>query len=146
MRFVGPGSEQLRWEVPSGHVVEPLGVVDDLSEAIASTDIALAPLAAGAGVKTKMLDYLALGCRVVATPIAVEGIEGCPGVEVANLDDFAARVEDAALETEPPEDRRRRIAAQRRWLAARMSSTDAQASWTHLFADIGFSFGESADS
>ena len=49
----------------------------------------VAPLIAGAGVKFKVLDAMASGLAVVATPIAAEGI-----VEEAGESCFAAITED----------------------------------------------------
>ncbi|HEX3539287.1 MAG TPA: glycosyltransferase, partial [Acidimicrobiales bacterium] len=69
-----------------------LGLVDDIDAVIAGADICLAPLHAGAGVKTKVLHYLAHGKAVIATPAAMEGIEDAPGVTVAEMDGFAAAV------------------------------------------------------
>ena len=75
----GPGTEALHG-LPRGARVECLGMVGDVDSVIAAADICLAPLQSGAGVKTKVLHYLAHGRRVVGTGFAFEGIEGAPGV------------------------------------------------------------------
>jgi glycosyltransferase involved in cell wall biosynthesis len=50
-----------------------LGRVPDLAE-LAGAGVFLAPVASGSGVKLKVLDGMALGCPVVATPKALEGL------------------------------------------------------------------------
>jgi glycosyltransferase involved in cell wall biosynthesis len=49
------------------------GRIDDL-DALAGAGIFLAPVVSGSGVKIKVLDGMALGCPVVATPKALEGL------------------------------------------------------------------------
>jgi hypothetical protein len=49
------------------------GAVADLG-ALAGAGIFLAPVTSGSGVKIKVLDGMALGCPVVATPKAIEGL------------------------------------------------------------------------
>ncbi len=51
------------------------GGVDDLSGELLDYDIALAPLLEGSGTRLKVLDYLASGIPVIATSIAVEGLD-----------------------------------------------------------------------
>ena len=75
----GPGSDQLLGGGKPGARVVLLGAVENIDSIIATADLCLAPLATGAGVKTKVLHYLAHGKRVVGTPIAFEGLSGAPG-------------------------------------------------------------------
>ena len=94
-----------------------LGAVDDVDSIIATADLCLAPLATGAGVKTKVLHYLAHGKRVAGTPIAFEGLSGAPGLLEAPLDvlpDLVARIIAAP---ESADAARSRVAAQHAWLA-----------------------------
>ncbi len=51
------------------------GGVDNLSEELLNYDIALAPLLEGSGTRLKVLDYLASGLPVIATDIAIEGLD-----------------------------------------------------------------------
>ena len=55
--------------------VRSIGFVSDLRLALRAADIAIVPLVSGAGVKLKMLDYLAAGLPVVATEKGVQGID-----------------------------------------------------------------------
>jgi glycosyltransferase involved in cell wall biosynthesis len=67
------------------------GYVDDLDSVYRDSSLFVAPLVAGAGVKFKVLDAMAYGLPVIATPIAAEGI-----VEEAGETCFAAITTDPA--------------------------------------------------
>jgi glycosyltransferase involved in cell wall biosynthesis len=57
-----------------GPSVKVTGFLDDPSNVFATSQIAVAPLRYGAGVKIKVLEALATGLPTVATPIGAEGI------------------------------------------------------------------------
>lgn len=87
--LAGPGTERLpAWHTPAA--VYRLGPVDDVDSLIAAADVCLAPLASGAGVKTKVLHYLAHGRPVIGTELAFEGIEDAPGLLAAPLEELPA--------------------------------------------------------
>ena len=65
------------------------GYVDDFDEIYRSASLFVAPVTLGAGIKFKVLDAMAYGLAVVATPIAAEGI-----VEEAGCDCFAGITAD----------------------------------------------------
>jgi sugar transferase (PEP-CTERM/EpsH1 system associated) len=50
------------------------GPVDDISQEIASAAVAVCPMRYGSGMQTKILEAMAVGTPVVATPKALEGI------------------------------------------------------------------------
>lgn len=135
--LVGPGTET----AGSGRVgqasVVGLGAVEDLTTVIFPGDIAIAPLAAGAGVKTKVLDYLDLGCRVVATPVSLEGIGDPPGVVRADLNSFADILRAMLASPEPLTALRRRGEQQRAWLDRHASPAGTQAGWREVLARLG---------
>lgn len=54
------------------------GPVPDLRTALCSTSIGVAPLDSGSGQKLKILEYMAAGLAVVATPEAVVGLPDAP--------------------------------------------------------------------
>lgn len=135
--LIGPGTELLPTRQQGHLTIECLGRVADLASIIAPTDIGLAPLSSGAGVKTKVLDYLALGCRVVATPVALEGIRDAPGAYSVERDlfpDFLARMlsqqESAAV-------REARVTSQREWLQAHASPELTTAGWHTVLVRLG---------
>lgn len=115
--LAGPGTEKLRTR--ADRCVVCLGGVPDIDLVITAADVCLAPLAAGAGVKTKVLDYLAHGKIVLATPVAMEGLEGAPGVYTADLQSFTTRLLDLLPRQENDEALSRRADTQRSWVRAR---------------------------
>lgn len=117
--LAGPGTETVCARDRTRARVVCLGGVPDIDVVIAGADVCLAPLAAGAGVKTKVLDYLAHGKVVLATPVAMEGLEGAPGVHTAELEHFAARLLDYLSGCEDRDAARRRAQSQRAWVRAR---------------------------
>jgi glycosyltransferase involved in cell wall biosynthesis len=72
LALVGAGLEHR----PSGDPrVESLGFVEDLAEAYASARCAVVPLLQGGGTPLKLIEALAYGLPVVATPRAVAGLD-----------------------------------------------------------------------
>jgi len=137
--MVGSGTDSMATGSPD---VELLGFVEDVSEVIAHAQVCIAPLLAGAGVKTKILDYVRQGCRVVATPVAMEGIEGCPGVTVARLEEFPEALL-ALLDTrEDAEHAARRRAAQAQWYEARCGQPHLIEQWTAVLERVGQRAGD----
>ena len=112
----GPGSDRLSGSGTSGARVMLLGEVENIDSIIETADLCLAPLATGAGVKTKVLHYLSHGKRIAGTPIAFEGLSGAPGLMVAPLDRLPALVARIIADTETAEAARSRETAQRAWL------------------------------
>lgn len=119
--LAGPGTEALSAPDRTRAHVLCLGSVPDVDVVVARADICLAPLKAGAGVKTKVLDYLAHGKVVVATPVAMEGLEDAPGVCTAELEHFAARVLELLSRSDDLEAAERRRTSQRAWIRAQHS-------------------------
>lgn len=65
------------------------GFVADPSAIFSSCTVAVAPILSGAGIKIKVLDYLASGLFVVATSVAAEGIESAEMAVTDDEQDFA---------------------------------------------------------
>ena len=71
------------------------GLVPDYEEFVSSSGVLAVPLLRGGGTRIKVLEAFALGCPVVATSKAVEGLAVSPGHEVLVEDtpaEFAAAV------------------------------------------------------
>jgi len=71
------------------------GVVKDVAKFLNASDVAIAPILHGSGVRFKILEYFACGLPVVATKIAAEGLEVKDGENILIEDDmhkFAAKV------------------------------------------------------
>lgn len=136
--LVGPGTERLSRPDRTGADVQCLGEVADLGEVLGPDVIGLAPLASGAGVKTKVLDYLAYGCRVLATPVALEGIRDIPGTRSVELGDFPSTVADLLAHQENEEERERRVSSQYEWLDANASPATTRTGWSAVLGRLGW--------
>jgi glycosyltransferase involved in cell wall biosynthesis len=67
------------------------GFVEDVREYAARAAVFVCPIRDGGGTKLKLLDAFAMGCAVVAHPLAVEGIEAVAGthyLSATSADDF----------------------------------------------------------
>ena len=62
--------------------VRLVGQVDDVRPYILAADIAIAPLRIARGIQNKVLEAMAMGRPVVASPQAFEGIDARPGEDV----------------------------------------------------------------
>lgn len=83
--LAGSGTQRFSRENGRGARVIGLGTVEDVDAVIAAADLCVAPLAAGAGVKTKVLHYVAQGRDVAGTPLAFEGIPALCALHEADL-------------------------------------------------------------
>jgi hypothetical protein len=70
------------------------GFVPDIDPYILMSDICIAPLSVGSGTKTKMLDYLKYGKKIIATPIGVEGITPSTNTYICELDNFKNKISE----------------------------------------------------
>ena len=70
--IIGEGKENFRCDLSN---IIFTGYVEDLAPLLEISDIYIAPLRVGSGVKTKVLKYMAHGKPIVSTPIGVEGIK-----------------------------------------------------------------------
>ena len=90
-RFAGPGLPAVRH--PN---VQVPGFVDDLSAEYRRAAVVIAPITSGGGIKIKVVEALAMGRFLVATPKAMEGIApGLSHVAVVPLEEFADRIVEA---------------------------------------------------
>jgi hypothetical protein len=132
----GPGSDGLPGGGRAGARVVLLGAVDDIDSIIATADLCLAPLATGAGVKTKVLHYLAHGKRVAGTPIAFEGLSGAPGLLEAPLDGLPDLVARIIAVPEAADAARSRVAAQHAWLTEHHGRPRIVDQWRNVLARV----------
>ncbi len=132
----GPGSESLQPASGPANVIR-LGAVDDVDSVIAAADICLAPLAAGAGVKTKVLHYLAHGKRVIGTQVAFEGLAGAPGLQAASLRELPAAVLDALGEPPNPGLDEARARAEAEWMDVHHGRTSTINQWRDVLTWTG---------
>lgn len=74
LEVVGTASEDLIDEFKNNNQIKFLGRVEDTRAALRSTSVFLAPIAYGTGIKTKILEAMAIGVPIVTNAIGNEGI------------------------------------------------------------------------
>ena len=91
LQLVGVNPPDWMRELASDHL-EVIGKVPDVAPYLAQATVFVCPLRIGAGLKNKVLEALALGIPVVATPLSVAGIDVKNGRSaiVAPVDRIAA--------------------------------------------------------
>lgn len=90
-----PSAQVLAYQ-SSREQIRVTGNMPDIRTAFAQTDILIAPVFSGKGTRYKVLESMASGTPVVATPTAVEGLGLTPGKQVA-LGSTAEALAEAAL-------------------------------------------------
>jgi glycosyltransferase involved in cell wall biosynthesis len=139
LALIGPGTQGLASLVPSTANVELHGEVEarEVDAWISAADLCLAPLRSGAGVKTKILHYVAHTKLVAATPIALEGIEDCPGTIVGPLDDLPYLIHKLLASEETPRERANREVAQQAWLESHHGREQTIDGWSAVLGRVG---------
>ena len=101
--------------------IKVTGHVPDMKPYLARATAFVSPLRLGAGIKNKVLEALALGCPVVATPISLDGIAVTNGHDALVADDDALvetvvwLLQDLALQAELSASGRKLIEARYSW-------------------------------
>lgn len=104
-----------------GNQIEVTGTVPDVAPYLARATVFVCPLRIGAGLKNKVLEALAMGIPVAATPLSLDGIAARDGESalVADIDDIAAAaiklLGDSALRQRLSQGGRALIEAQYSW-------------------------------
>lgn len=117
----GPRAELVAAAESAG--VRVTGRVDDLGELYRDSDVVVAPLLAGAGVKFKVLTSLLWGVPVVATSVGAEGIPGDEDLLLAVTDDPAAFASAVAFALTDPAARGVTAARAQTWARSRFGTT-----------------------
>jgi glycosyltransferase involved in cell wall biosynthesis len=90
-RIVGPVEPEVARQLAEGHSgVIVTGAVPDLKPYIAAAFCGVAPMRKGAGIQTKILDYMSYGLPCVTTPVGYEGLRANVGEEVLVAQDADA--------------------------------------------------------
>jgi glycosyltransferase involved in cell wall biosynthesis len=92
LRLVGHHDDRV---VPLARIpgVEVLGEVDDLSAALAGTDVVIVPIRFGSGTRIKVLEGFARRLPIVSTSIGCEGLDAVDGRHLLVADDPEAFAE-----------------------------------------------------
>lgn len=96
LRLVGSDPPPELTALASPHI-QVTGRVEDVRPEYAAADVFLCGLRVGAGIKNKVLEALAMGCAVVATPISADGIAITPDQHAVIAPSESAAFAAAAL-------------------------------------------------
>lgn len=64
------------------------GIVEDVAEFIAASDVAIAPIFGGSGTRLKILEYFSCGLPVVSSTVGIEGLDVTNGIHALVEDDL----------------------------------------------------------
>jgi glycosyltransferase involved in cell wall biosynthesis len=98
-----PPLEVLAAASASGGSLVVHGFVGDLAALFARSWLFVAPLFAGGGIKTKILEAMGRGAPVLTTPIGLDGIDAPPGQAVGCAEDPATYIRESLRLLEEPE-------------------------------------------
>jgi glycosyltransferase involved in cell wall biosynthesis len=120
----------------AGDGVQVAGPVADLEAELERAAVVVAPLRSGGGARVKVLEALGAGKAVVATPLAVEGIEVPTGevLRVASSTDDLVREIVALLRDS--ELRSRLGAAAYAWAGKELDGRRTADSYEQIYADV----------
>jgi hypothetical protein len=91
--IVGKGEELFTSNASSYDGIMFTGFVDNLAKYMSISDICIAPMRVGAGIKTKVLDYINYHKNILTTPIGAEGLESyLQPSQVCRIEDFSSRL------------------------------------------------------
>jgi glycosyltransferase involved in cell wall biosynthesis len=132
---IAPTARMRRAASAAPHV-QITGPVESVVPYLQRAQVVAIPLAAGSGVKLKVLEALALGRPVLTTPLGAEGLAARPGrdLEVAPLPRFAEAL--ASLLGDAPR-RAALAAAGRAWVGERFSPAAVEARVRSLLSPTG---------
>lgn len=85
---IGPCPDAIKDKYKTNDKVVFTGVVNDLREYVGKSQILLSPIVYGSGIKTKILEAMAMGVPVVTNSIGAEGLNVTDGVELYVKDDI----------------------------------------------------------
>ena len=97
IHFIGNAPDGLRAEYEDNPQCVFEGRVDDIRLSVRATEIVLSPIAYGTGVKTKVIEGMAMSMPVVTNYLGIDGLSVEVGRDLLMSDDFneiAAMVED----------------------------------------------------
>jgi glycosyltransferase involved in cell wall biosynthesis len=106
----------------AGDRVTVTGAVDDVRGWLKAADVVVAPLRIARGIQNKVLEAMAMGRPVVASPAAFEGIDARPGRDLlvaesaeAQADAITGLIADRASGLALGQAARRRVLEAYRW-------------------------------
>lgn len=99
VKFIGKCPKNILQAYKSNEKIVFVGMVSDIRSEVKKTNVFLAPMAYGTGVKIKIIEAMAMGMPVVTNAIGAEGIPGVNGVHwyVGKTDQEIAKYVDELI-------------------------------------------------
>jgi glycosyltransferase involved in cell wall biosynthesis len=133
--IVGPNPPAAVRARSSEHVVVT-GEVADLRPFVDAAAVVVAPLSSGAGMRVKVLDALAAGKALVASPVALEGVNVRDGVDALVAIDDASFADAVVLLLEDADRRAALGTAARAWAEANVAWRPIAAAYDALYRSL----------
>lgn len=86
-RIVGSAPEAIQAQFRKYPDVQMTGRIERIQDGVEGAFCGICPVRAGAGIQTKILEYLALGLPCVTSTVGLSGVEARPGTEVLEYHD-----------------------------------------------------------
>ena len=86
---IGKCPDQIKNRYTGNNRIVFCGRVDDLREYVKKTAVFFSPIAYGTGVKTKIVEAMAMGMPVVTNSVGIEGIHAEKGKDILVSDDYS---------------------------------------------------------
>lgn len=109
--IVGRGAPATLRRLSGQGGIHVVGAVDDDRPYMAGARVYVLPIRFGAGVRVKLLNAMSMGCAVVATPAACEGVAVADGTHLVTANTDGARFAAATTQLLDDPERRRRLGA-----------------------------------
>jgi len=122
--------------IHAGQGVHITGAVPSLTPHLDRAAVVTAPLRLGGGMRIKVLEALAAGKAMVASPLAVAGLEVTTGQELLIADDDAATAAAVAALLSDPGRRRALGEAARAWAVAQLSWSRTAEGYERLYTRL----------
>jgi len=135
IRFVLAGTDAPVFEREN---VKSLGSVENLAPLLMNSDIAMAPLVSGEGIRTKILEYMGAALPIITTKMGIQAIEEAEdGKHVIILDNIDQSFIDAILDLAHDSKKREVLGRNALELAkAKYSQESIQAKMNELLAKV----------
>ncbi len=112
------------------------GFVQDLIPILDHAAVFVAPLCSGGGVRVKILEALSYGKAIVATPLAVEGLDLKDGEQVLLGESDAEIIAQVSLLLTNPEQRAALARRARAWACENLGWDEPIAEWEKLYSTL----------
>jgi glycosyltransferase involved in cell wall biosynthesis len=113
--------------------IRVIGTVSDVEPYLARAAVVAAPLKLGGGTRVKVLEALAAGKAVVASPVAIRGLDITPGTHLLVAETEKGFADAVVTILENPEKQRALAAAARTWAMAQPRWPDIAAEYARTY-------------